>query len=283
MEHHRPITVGQIDYANAWPLFHYAINQLSADKYTFVKQVPSLLNQAMGLGQLDITAMAAFAYAEQAESYYLLPDVSISAKSDVNSILLFLKKPIEDVIHGTIAVTNTSATSIHLLKMMMQLYYNGDPHYVTMNPSLPDMLVNADAALLIGDPAIQASWRYSDVYTVIDLGRLWREWTGMGMTFAVVAVRRAFADANPQAVAEVWRAMLASRQRSAADCKPLIAKAMQELGGSEPYWSRYFKQLHHEFGPAEQAGLLKYFHYANQLGYLKKPVEMQFFYPHSEQ
>ncbi|AZN40719.1 menaquinone biosynthetic enzyme MqnA/MqnD family protein [Paenibacillus albus] len=274
----RPITVGRIDYANVWPIFHYAEEQLSADRFKIEKRVPSALNRALRQGEIDITSMSSFAYAENAENYLLLPDLSVSAKGRVNSILLFLKKPLEEVLKGRIALTATSATSVNLLKILMKLYYNAEPSYITMEPKLDEMLEEADAALLIGDTAIHASWENAKRgQTVIDLGELWRNWTGYGMTFALVAVRKEIAAEYPEAVADVHRALLASKEKSLRELTPLVEKACALLGGDSAYWSRYFKELHYDFGANEQAGLTLYFDYAHQLGLLPNEVQMQFF------
>ena len=163
----------------------------------------------------------------------------MSAKGRVNSILLFLKKPLEEVLKGRIALTATSATSVILLKILMKMYYKADPSYVTMEPSLDEMLEEADAALLIGDSAIHASWANQERgLTVIDLGELWRSWTGYGMTFALVAVRKEIAQADPGAVSEVLEAMTTSKERSLRDLEPLVAKACAQLGGEASYWTR---------------------------------------------
>jgi len=276
MTQQRPITIGRIDYANIWPIFHYAADSLSPDQFTFVQGVPSALNQAFHRGELDITSMSSFAYAQHANDYLLLPNLSVSARSRVNSILLMTRKPLAEVLQGTIALTATSATSVNLLKIIMSLYYEASPSYVTMEPDLDVMLEHADAALLIGDTAIKASWQ-SEGMTVIDLGELWKRWTGFGMTFAVVAVTKAAAAAYPLAVANVLGAMTASKQRSLQNLVPLVEKGCRYIGGDKTYWQRYFQELHYDFGPEEQAGLSLYFKYANKLGLLENPVHMHFF------
>jgi len=276
MSQQRPITIGRIDYANIWPIFHYAADSLPPDQFTFIQGVPSVLNQAFHRGELDITSMSSFAYAQHASDYLLLPNLSVSARSRVNSILLMTRKPLAEVLQGTIALTATSATSVNLLKVIMSLYYEASPSYVTMEPDLDVMLEHADAALLIGDTAIKASWQ-SQGMTVIDLGELWKKWTGFGMTFAVVAVTKDAAAAYPDAVANVLDAMTASKQRSLQNLVPLVEKGCQQIGGDKTYWQRYFQELHYDFGPEEQAGLSLYFKYANQLGLLENPVHMHFF------
>ncbi|WP_201755186.1 menaquinone biosynthetic enzyme MqnA/MqnD family protein [Paenibacillus glycinis] len=278
----RPITVGRIDYANSWPIFHYAEQQLPMDRFRIEKRVPAALNRALKLGEIDITSMSSFAYAENADNYLLLPDLSVSAKGRVNSILLFLKKPLEDVLQGRIAMTATSATSVNLLKILMKLYYHAEPSFVTMEPSLDEMLAEADAALLIGDTAIQASWANKDRgLAVIDLGELWRSWTGYGMTFALVAVRKEIAERDPGAVADVLHALTTSKERSLRNLKPLVDKACAQLGGEPAYWNRYFHELHYNFGSDEQAGLKLYFEYAHRLGLLPNEVRMRFFEDHA--
>ncbi|QHT60536.1 menaquinone biosynthesis protein [Paenibacillus lycopersici] len=280
----RPITVGRIDYANVWPIFHYAEQQLPADRFRIEKRVPAALNLALRQGEIDITSMSSFAYAEHADNYLLLPDLSVSAKGRVNSILLFMKKPLEQVLQGRIAMTATSATSVILLKILMKLYYQAEPSYVTMEPALDDMLAEADAALLIGDTAIHAAWANQENdkgLTVIDLGELWRNWTGYGMTFALVAVRKEIAVRDPESVSDVLHALTASKERSLRDLTPLVEKACTQLGGEPAYWHRYFNELHYNFGSDEQAGLTLYFDYAHQLGLLPNEVEMRFFEDHT--
>lgn len=270
----RPITIGRIDYANVWPIFHYAEDKLPQDRFVVIQRVPSELNKAIREGELDITSMSSFAYAQNADDYLLLPDLSVSAKGRVNSILLFMREPLERVLQGRIAMTATSATSVNLLKIIMSLYYNANPSYITMEPSLDNMLEQADAALLIGDTAIKESLR-NEGMTVIDLGELWKTWTGFGMTFALVAVRKETAAADPEAVAQVLRVLTESKRRSLSNLDPLASKACEQLGGTMSYWSRYFQELHYDFGPDEQSGLSLYFDYAKQLGLLDTNVRMQ--------
>lgn len=272
----RPLTIGRIDYTNVWPIFHYAEQWLPKDRFTIDTRVPSALNRALAQGEIDITSMSSFAYAEHAKDYLLLPNLSVSAKGRVNSIFLIMKKPLETVMNGTIAMTSTSATSVNLLKVIMSLYYKADPSYITMEPELDTMLEQADGALLIGDTAIKASWR-DEGLTVIDVGELWKNWTGYGMTFALVAVRKTTAENDPRAVAAVLHALTESKRVSLADLSPLIEKARAQLGGEPMFWEQYFKGLTYDFGAEEQVGLSLYFQYAKQLGLLDQDIEIRFF------
>lgn len=269
------ITLGRIDYANAWPIFFHFREERLGGRVRLSTQVPSRLNAALRERELDVAAISSFAYAQNSEDYILLPGLSVSAEDRVNSILLFLKRPLEEVLRGTIAMTDTSATSVNLLRILMQEYYGATPRYLTTAPSLDDMLDQADAALLIGDTAIKASWRQTGC-EVIDLGALWRSWTGHGMTFAVVAARRELALSQPDLLDEVHAALLESKRLSLREPEELVAKACRELGGEPSYWRRYFQELNYDLGPRQLAGLSLYFGYARKLGLLERDVRMEY-------
>ncbi|WP_036709819.1 menaquinone biosynthetic enzyme MqnA/MqnD family protein [Paenibacillus pinihumi] len=272
MEASRPFRLGRIDYANAWPIFHYIGDP---DGVEVISKLPSGLNKALSEGELDMAAISSFSYAQNAGDYLIVPDLSVSSPRRVNSILLFLKKPLEQVLQGKIAVTNASATSVNLLKIIMKRYYEAAPEYVTQPPSLEAMLAESDAALLIGDDAIRASWENTR-YEVLDLGELWRNWTGYGMTFALVAVRKSAAFAEPGTLAKVYQVLRESKRRSLVNLEPLVSKACTLIGGTADYWYRYFTELNYDFGPAQQAGLQLYFNLASELGLLPHKVEMEY-------
>ncbi|WP_084423387.1 menaquinone biosynthesis protein [Cohnella thermotolerans] len=269
----RPIRIGRIDYTNVWPVFHHFDPSRLRCEAELVYGMPAELNRMLRAGEIDVAAVSSFAYGIHSEDYLLLPDLSVSAPGQVQSLLLFLKSPLEQVRRGKIALTATSATTVNLLKIVMKKFYGGDPVYETMEPDLDRMLENADAALLIGDHAIRASWRETG-YRALDLGDLWRLWTGRWMTFAVWAVRRDAALRHPEAIAEIYAALVAAKRRSAADSEPLAQEAVRRIGGTADYWRGYFRGLCHDFGPEQRAGLSLYFQYARELGLMEKPVTL---------
>jgi chorismate dehydratase len=269
----RPLRIGRIDYTNVWPVFHHFRPDTLRYPAEQVSEMPAVLNRKLKEGDIDVAAISSFAYGASSDSYYLLPNLSVSALGKVQSILLFLKSPLKKVIHGKIALTTTSATSVNLLKIIMKKFYGGDPVYQDADPSLERMLESADAALLIGDHAIRASWQ-SHGYPVIDLGEVWNLWTGHWMTFALWAVRREAADANPAAVRSIYEGLMASKSLATRGMEPIVSKALRQIGGTPAYWRGYFSHLHHDFGPEQQAGLMLYFRYARELGLMDGEVSL---------
>ncbi|MGM1046092.1 MAG: menaquinone biosynthesis protein [Bacillota bacterium] len=263
--------IGKISYTNAWPLFYYVEPQLLGTPAEMLAEVPSVLNEGMKNGDIHIGALSSFAYAEAADKLQLLPELSVSTNGSVKSILLFSRGPVESLKSGTIALTNTSATSVNLLKILMEKALDGAPEYKTMEPDLDTMMESADAALLIGDNAIRASW-YNKKYYVTDLGKWWKEWTGCSMTFAVWAVNRSAAADNPEAMAEIACMFRDSKRRSLEDLRPIVNEAISRIGGTESYWHGYFNNLCYDFNEMQQEGLRLYFKYAYELGLLKHDV-----------
>lgn len=273
-DNHEPLFIGKIQYTNAWPVFHHFHPEQLRTSAELVTEVPAVLNRRITEGLLDMSAMSSFAYASAAEHLLILPQLSVSVDGAVKSILLFSRKPLEEIRNGRIALTNTSATSINLLKILMTKYLGGKPEYFDCEPDLDTMMRQADAALLIGDHAIRASWA-NENYVVTDLGALWKEWTGHSMTFAVWAVRREVAEHRPEAVAEIVEAFHVSKRQSLENLTPVIEQAMTDIGGTETYWKQYFTNLCYDFGKREQGGLELYLRYAHEMGLLAQEINLE--------
>ncbi|WP_438351793.1 menaquinone biosynthesis protein [Paenibacillus sp. FA6] len=270
----KKIIIGKIKYTNAWPIFHYFDPNSLRGPAEMITAVPSYLNKGMSEGQIDIGALSSFAYGEISNELLLLPDLSVSADGPVQSILLFSKEPIEYIVNGNIAVTNTSATSINLLKILMTKALKGTPEYITMDPDLTSMMDVADAALLIGDHAIKASWTDHGLY-VTDISEYWKQWTGLSMTFAVWAVHRNAAENKPEVIQEIVQGLKESKNRSLSDLTPIVHEAMMTIGGTQQYWQRYFENLCYDYGERQRKGLELYFRYAYELGLIQHEVRME--------
>ena len=266
--------IGKISYTNSWPVFYNFHPSSLKHPAEMVSEVPAILNRGMSQGKIHVGALSSFAYAEASDRLLLLPDLSVSSDGPVKSILLFSRAPLTEAANGIIAVTNTSATSVNLLKILMEKAFGGKPQYISADPNLEDMMEVADACLLIGDQAIRASWQ-DEGYIVTDLGALWKEWTGLGMTFAVWAVNREAAEEKREDIAEIVNAFAASKKLGLQNLAPIVQDACSLIGGTEAYWYGYFRNLCYDFGERQQKGLNLYFRYAYEMGLLPQEVKME--------
>ncbi|MDP5273799.1 menaquinone biosynthesis protein [Chengkuizengella axinellae] len=268
------IRIGEIDYTNVWPILYHFPKKEYENQIQFVSEVPTKLNHALSNGELDMAPISSFAYAESFQEYVLFPDLSVSSFGKVNSILLFHKKPIEEIANLRIALTTASATSVNLLKIIIHKFYGGNPQYFYAEPNLENMLKKADAALLIGDDAIQAKWMNSK-YEVTDLGELWTDLTNSWMTFAVWAVRKDIVKEKPKLVQQIFRLLQESKERGLKDRKKMLSEAQARIGGSKSFWEKYFSELSHDFGQFQKNGLKLYYQYARDMKLISEQVPIQ--------
>ena len=95
----------------------------------------------------------------------------------------------------TLAADSSSRTSVALTRIILSRRYGVEPRLHSCAPNLESMLESADAALIIGDPALRVD-PGTTPYQVADLGREWTEMTGLPMVFAVWAGRKQHPLAN---------------------------------------------------------------------------------------
>jgi chorismate dehydratase len=273
--HDNKIRIGRISYTNVWPIYYYFPQLVNKDEVEIIQQVPTGLNKALAAGEIDMSAVSSFAYGESFEDYVLYPDLSVSTHGKVNSILLFHEKPLEEIANGRICLPTTSATSVNLLKIILEKFYGGKPSYTYAPPVLGDMMLNKqDAALLIGDDAIRESWRNTR-YRITDLGEEWAKWTGQWMSFAVWAIRKATVNKHPKLVQKVFDAFMQSKQMIRENPEPMIQEAQSAIGGSVEYWRDYFSNFCNDFGSQQWNGLQTYYQYCWELGNLPKQVSIE--------
>lgn len=269
----RALRIGRINFTNVWPVFHYFPVEKFGSSIEVISQVPTELNRNMREGLIDISAISSYAYAESHQRYYILPDLSVSAKGSVRSILLFYKDSLDRVKNGRIALTTSSATSVNLLKIIMQKFHGGSPEYSFAPPALHDMMKGMDGALLIGDDAIRASWEKHG-YHVLDLGAEWTRLTGNWMTFALWVVQREAVQHMPQLISQVQAAFMESKKKGLADPSGIISSAIDRLGGAPDFWNQYFSDLSYSFTEEQKKGLLMYYQYALEQGLLTEAVPL---------
>jgi chorismate dehydratase len=170
-----------------------------------VADVPSGLNRQIPKGQLDVSPVSSILYAAQADKLQVLPHLSISAPEAVKSILLVAKRPLAELGDAAIGLTAKSQTSHGLLKIIIHYACRQTPSYHISSRTLAQgVLDTADAALFIGDDALEAYYHRDVKYFYYDLGVEWRKLTGHYMVYALWVVNRDFASRSPEGVQLVY-------------------------------------------------------------------------------
>lgn len=272
------IRLGQVDYLNCYPVY-YAIEhkQVSVNAKMF-KGNPTKLNAMFLDGKLDITPISSIEYARNSDQAIILPNVSISADGDVQSILLFSKVPVTELDGLRVCLTSASATSVALLKILFEHYYQIQVQYTVQKPDLQQMLKKHDAALLIGDDALLA--RNGDLnfegksLFVIDLGRAWHDFTGHKMIYALWVIRSSFVAEHSVEIETISKAFVEAKNFGFSHISLLVDKAEQKTGLPRPVLESYFQTIQYEFGEDEQKAILTYYDYAYKSGLIKERVKL---------
>ncbi|MDQ3700860.1 MAG: menaquinone biosynthesis protein, partial [Chloroflexota bacterium] len=217
--------VGHIQFLNCLPLYHGLVRDGAVLDMELTKGTPTELNRLLVAGALDIAPISSVEYLRHAGELLLLPDLTVSSDGPVKSIALVSRVPLEALGGKTVALTNTSATSQVLTQLVLAWRCATPPRTFACPPDLGRMLDEADAALLIGDPALRVLWRPPAGLYCYDLGEEWQRHTGRAMVYAVWAVRRAYAAAAPSLVEEVLAAFRRSLRWSLSRIDEIAAAA----------------------------------------------------------
>ncbi|MBZ5549965.1 MAG: restriction endonuclease subunit S, partial [Acidobacteriia bacterium] len=174
----------------------------------------------------------------------------------------------------TVALDTSSMTSVALAKILFANWLGGAREYAGMAPDLDAMLGACDAALLIGDPALQVD---RTRYVTLDLAEEWVARTGKSFVFAFWAIRKqALAGRNGAEIAEVFQK---SRDHGLAP-KNLEAIAQEwasRLGITVEAIRDYLTQnIHYYLDPPCLEGLELYYRLGVEIGALPRAPGLSF-------
>ena len=148
--------ISAISYLNTAPLMWDFEHGLASREFDISYTVPSQCAEELRTGAVDVAIIPAIEY-QRIPGLVVLPNLSIASKRSVRSLLLISKKPIEDV--QRIALDKSSRSTQALTRILCRKRWGIEPEFFEAAPDLQSMLQNADAALLIGDPAFRLAFR----------------------------------------------------------------------------------------------------------------------------
>ncbi|HKE66165.1 MAG TPA: menaquinone biosynthesis protein [Micromonosporaceae bacterium] len=257
--------VGHIQFLNCLPIYWGLMRSGALLDVDLRKDTPDRLNTALVDGDLDIGPISLVEYLRHADELLLLPDLAVGSDGPVLSVNLVSTKPLAEV--GRVALGSTSRTGVLLAKMLLAERYGVRPEFFTCPPELGTMLLEADAAVVIGDVALRALYEAPLLgLTVTDLGAAWRDWSGLPMVFAVWAVRSEFAAAHPGVVKDVHEAFCRSRDLCLDELDDVAAAAARWEPFDAATLASYFRTLDFSLGERQIDGLCEFARRAAAIG-----------------
>ena len=170
-------------YLNSLPLAWGFVRGQQRNIFELDFSPPSRCADLLAGGSVDIGLIPAIEY-QRIPGVRAVSGLSIASKRDVQSVLLVSKVPAERI--ETLALDNSSRTSVTLLHILLALRFKTKPSMKSLDPDLEAMLASSDAALIIGDTALKA--RFDGLYRY-DLAAEWKALTGKPFVFAFWGVR----------------------------------------------------------------------------------------------
>ena len=261
-----PVRLGAVGYLNARPLT-WALDR-APERWQIRYDVPAVCSALLHAREVDLGLIPSFDYLE-ASDYRLVPGVGIGSRGPVASVALFTRVPLEGI--RRIALDSSSRTSVALVKVLCHHRFHIAPEFVSHGPDLDAMTRGSDAALLIGDPALEADHEALGLLKV-DLGAEWTTMTGLPFVYAAWTGRagvlspadvRLLQDAQDDGV---WSLGVIATEYGRGNAA-VAARAATYLRNNVKYG----------LGPDDVRGLQMFLDYAADLGLAPRKRSLEFF------
>lgn len=267
----RPVRLGAVDYLNVRPLVYGLDRQ--PGRFALRFDVPSRCAELLEAGEIDLGMVPSIAHLDRPGDR-LVPGVCIGSDGPVSSVALFTRVPLDQI--RRVALDTSSRTSAVLTRILCARRFGIAPSFAPHAPDLAAMLATADAALLIGDPALFVDAAAHGARK-IDLGHAWTEMTGLPFVWAFWAGRPDAADA---ATVEALQAAADEGMRHT----DAIADAYCPEPDARRALARHYlrESLRFRLDTRAIAGLELFYREAAALGLVEGPGAVVFYEPHAE-
>ncbi|MDA0746860.1 MAG: menaquinone biosynthesis protein [bacterium] len=262
-----PTRLGVISFLNTHPLVQPLESGQLAHNFDMRYDVPSRCAQKLHDGLLDVAIIPSIEIARGPEPYHIVPGVGIASSGPVRSVFLLLNKDPEDI--RTLALDTSSRTSAALCRILLKNRYNCTPETFPCPPNPEQLLENADAALLIGDPALDLDL---DHYRILDLGQAWTEWTGLPFVYACWTGRK---DSLPP---EETQILIDAKNLGRLNIPQIAEQYAKTHRFPTEFYAEYLTHnTLHDLDEAALQGLRQYYAYAFELGLINHKPDLQTF------
>jgi len=234
------LLIGQISYLNSQPFYPLL------GEHRLVAMPPRELGRLAERGEIDAGIMATADYLTLENRYEPAADLGIANHEEVRSILLYSRRPMDQLEGARIGVTEETSTSICLMRLLLEVRDGTVPGAYVRG------LEDGDAFLTIGNPALRsrrhppAGFSYS-----YDLASEWWRWKKLPFVFALWVIKRTVPADEKGAFRELLER---SFTQGMSELDAIAARHAGELGTAEEL-SSYLRNFHYRLGAEEKRGL----------------------------
>jgi chorismate dehydratase len=241
------LRISVVDFLNARPLTWGLLHD-PPPGVSVTRDLPSACAAKLASGEADVGLIPSIEY-QRIPNLKAVPGLGIAASSEVRSVLLVSDVSREKI--ASVALDPASRTSAALTRILLKRAYGISPRFSESDP-------NADARLIIGDPALKTRL---NGHVVLDLAAEWRAFSGHPFVFAFWAAREE--AATPELSAMLHRSYEAGKAGFAA----MVAEESAASGLSVPVVEDYLRHaLHFELDRGDLEGLELFYRLAAEEG-----------------
>lgn len=287
------LRISVVEYLNTAPLVWGFTDGPLAGKYDLSFTVPSQCAEELRRGDADIAIIPSIEY-QRIEGLVALPDMAIAAKREVRSLLVVSKRPID--MAKRIALDTSSRSTAALVRILAKEHWGIQPEFVDAAPDAAEMLKTADAALVIGDPALRISLKMEalvgktpgngdccegdpedmpvpgfETLFVYDVTHQWRELTNKPAVLAIWAAHEHIVDER------VAADFLASKRFGLERIREISEAASIKLDMPPRALERYLTEnINFDLDAENLAGLRLYYEKAATAGLIPRARPLEF-------
>ena len=286
------LRISIVEFLNTAPLVWGFTDGPLTGKYDLSFAVPSQCAESLKRGDVDVAIIPAIEY-QRIDKMVVLPGMAVAADGEVRSLLVVSKKPIDRA--KRIALDTNSRATAALVKILAPGYWGIHPEFVDAAPDPSEMLQHADAALIIGDPALRIAIKMDQLSNkvpseerccqgdpdempvqgfetlfIYDVAQQWREMTGKPCVLAIWVGRKE--SITPEVIADFQ----ISKEYGVSRVREIAEAASIKLDLPVPELERYLTEnVRFDLDDDNLAGLRLYFEKAAHLGLIptNRPIE----------
>jgi chorismate dehydratase len=266
-----------------WSFDHEPDRFRLAERYTLSSDTPAECAAKLASGETDIGLVPVAAYATT-PSLAVIPGCTIASRDRVRSIILVVRHHdgVEGV--GRVALDTASRTSAIYTRILFSRFWQIQPAFLPHPPDIEAMLRVADAALLIGDPALYAledrearQRRTGERLLYLDLAHEWHNFTGTVWVSAFWALRPESLASPPIRAGQIIEDFQRSRDAGLAHIDDLADEWSARLHLPRATVHTYLSQnIWYVLDEPCLAGLELFYRYAFECGVLPMAPKLRF-------
>lgn len=239
--------IGKIPYLNSVPFYHH----LEKRRFKILPVTPRRMGILAQQGQIDAGLFSLMDYLSQRDRLEMLP-YCIATRDQVKSVMLFSNDGWQDLNGKTIGITDETATSVQLLRVLLEVKYGVKASFKRMHAGINNYS-EYDAVLLIGDEALQRNKKGLQGFELVyDLATEWYTWQKLPFVFAVWAVKNSMPEERKL---ELRNLITHALERSESDLVLVSAPHAKQIGIGLDDAVEYLQGFNYRIGEREREAI----------------------------